>query len=472
MTVARVEYRQRRNISACLIRNPLQPGSLVDIPGSHLGGFHDCAKRVLRVKNRTHTERMKFVRRICIARYGVVGEYILGGARVVIKFSRVADTVMAHEFYVGCVLRDSLSRSSINFVKPILFRAGALLDRPLHRSDPLRRRCLQRSHRPPQASPMMVMEHVRNIGTLRDVLTTGPKATICASLLLQTACALSMAHEEVGFVHNDLHLDNILVSSINDDIAFAFCLIGVGIVLLPSCGVFPTIIDYGFSSVNHLSAVSSKPPFANWSAAFSNLGIYPGHRDGHHRDLGHLIGGILQTIGSGDDDMVRVLHSTILSNDLLSTPDSGDRSVLKIVGERVCKVLDRKQYRYGGNPEHTTVPLPHQSLLFEPESLHETLDLIKSLQRFPDDGGDRQPRHGVCDSCIYRLVRTWATIEKTLGGSSRAVARSLLYYVVTMLKTEGNAKVNNDAWHSGIVNQVRAEHRRLRCSKKGAEISK
>ena len=75
--------------------------------------------------------------------------------------------------------------------------------------------------------------------------------SVIISAIKQVLSAISIS-QKMNFTHYDLHSDNVIMRKCDPDTVFLYVLDKDNIVLVPSMGYIPVIIDYGFSYIDAL----------------------------------------------------------------------------------------------------------------------------------------------------------------------------------------------------------------------------
>lgn len=166
---------------------------------------------------------------------GILGYKKDSNLKLVFKFSRDCDNVVAHEYDV---LRqvDKISKTVPHFA-----RVYGLVDLlgPLDIEDA---REMYTSEKREVSRGVLLTEFIHNWGTMYDFMETCSQAE-ALSLITQVLFSIR-ALKKARIAHNDLHCGNILVRKCNPEFVLKY-IFGDTSELVPTRGVIATIIDFG-----------------------------------------------------------------------------------------------------------------------------------------------------------------------------------------------------------------------------------
>lgn len=91
----------------------------------------------------------------------------------------------------------------------------------------------------------------------------------CLSIMKQTLCAILFAQKQCSFVHYDLHAMNLLLRPVDEFDIHVYKLSEDRVFIIPTYGLAPVIIDYGFSYSQNL-----QNKYLCMAPEFTNVGIY------------------------------------------------------------------------------------------------------------------------------------------------------------------------------------------------------
>ena len=117
---------------------------------------------------------------------------------------------------------------------------------------------------------VILYEYIEGTSLSRLIRSHLIKDVNIMSIIKQVLLSLCIAQREYDFTHYDLHTDNILVMSCDNDTSFLYVINEANQFLIPSYGYYPVIIDYGYSYTKNLNNL----PFWN-TLKFSDVGICP-----------------------------------------------------------------------------------------------------------------------------------------------------------------------------------------------------
>lgn len=107
--------------------------------------------------------------------------------------------------------------------------------------------------RNPVLANYLLIEYVSDV-TFRHIVKFAHRSTV-TGVLLSVLCALAVAQNKVNFTHYDLHSGNMLMRKVEDDAYFAYILPDK-VVVYPTYGWYPVIIDMGSS---HVQGIQERP---------------------------------------------------------------------------------------------------------------------------------------------------------------------------------------------------------------------
>ena len=122
----------------------------------------------------------------------------------------------------------------------------------------------------PVEKEVLLMENIKNAVQFRDIIDDEDiEENVLYSLVKQVLLAISVAQKKVNFTHYDLHSNNIMVKKCDPDVVFLYVIDENTQFCIPSYGMYPIIIDFGFS---YSSSVESNYFHASFS--HTDVGFY------------------------------------------------------------------------------------------------------------------------------------------------------------------------------------------------------
>ena len=103
---------------------------------------------------------------------------------------------------------------------------------------------------------------------------------ILYSQILSLLCGLYIAQKHLRFTHYDLHIDNVMLRSIEENAVFVYNL-GNEAFIVPTFGVYPVVIDMGNSYCQHLEEQSMKSSPSHYDKGLQPT-FYDNFNDIHH----------------------------------------------------------------------------------------------------------------------------------------------------------------------------------------------
>jgi len=275
---------------------------------------------------------------------------------------------------------------------------------------------------------VILLEHCNHIETLDNIIKRYLKkknqllADQINSCINQLSIAILIAQYEIGFVHNDLHFDNILLCTCpkNTKLLYKFNAVGdskVSYALLPTFGIFPQIIDYGFSYTHNRN--------------FLYTGI-------HHDNKGYINFEFdpytdLKTI------LCRLLYSdyNFGSNQLLSKfSDLMDKNFLQMPIDHETGWDSNNKPSIGNQLIRYTRPFVKNK--FIRKYISEILDMINSLVILPLQS------KSYCDMDIHiaTFCDAWDSIEEWISSTNekKYILKNLISGIRNNLISDTNSK--------------------------------
>ena len=126
---------------------------------------------------------------------------------------------------------------------------------------------------------VLFMEYVNDIN-LYKLIKYGDRNMIY-SQVLSILCGLSIAQKYSSFTHYDLHIENVLIKKIDDNIVYLYILPDGEKVIVPTWGFCPVIIDMGSSYAKNCENNSMKVSCAHYNKGLQST-LYDKLNDIHH----------------------------------------------------------------------------------------------------------------------------------------------------------------------------------------------
>jgi hypothetical protein len=162
--------------------------------------------------------------------------------RMLLKMSNTIDFRMRHEFQIMTEL-ESIGCST--FCKPIFLHTKKVKSIYLTsgKGNPF-----DIGKKGYVNTEVCAMEYINGNVIFEDIIRDSLEydLDVVMSIIKQVLCAISMAHEKIGFTHYDLHTDNIMIEPCDKDESITFT-IQDDTITVPTLGCKARIIDFGFS---------------------------------------------------------------------------------------------------------------------------------------------------------------------------------------------------------------------------------
>lgn len=132
--------------------------------------------------------------------------YVKKNKHIVIKIGPEGKT-LHHEYRIGQLLYEAKLPGFIKFI----CKFSCLDDNDSNKKNgiPITRVCQSTTDNPKNQKDVLIMPYIQE-GSIKRAIWTEEKIPILKTLLVQCVVSICMAYMEIGFIHNDLHLDNVL----------------------------------------------------------------------------------------------------------------------------------------------------------------------------------------------------------------------------------------------------------------------
>jgi hypothetical protein len=124
----------------------------------------------------------------------------------------------------------------------------------------------------------LLLEYVSDMD-FEQVISYGDKITV-TGVLLGVLCALQIAQNKCKFTHYDLHQGNILMRRVEENSYFAYVIDGE-VILYPTCGWYPVIIDMGSSYIEGIEKYQTRSFICNYHLGQQST-LFDSLADVHH----------------------------------------------------------------------------------------------------------------------------------------------------------------------------------------------
>lgn len=195
---------------------------------------------------------------------------------VLFKFSQYINTWMRKECEIG---KEFLEMAS--YLPHFMYSIGFIDELPVHIYK--NTHVLYNPFVRPHPDIFQVTNTRREIALFKyieDAETFGQYMTITMSMFKvneiykQVAIAMHIAQKQIGFCHNDLHADNVLLANCDKDIMLLYILPNKTNFLVETFGKLAVIIDFGFSYTQKLDNMTVMT-----DTFFANEGLLPVYQD-------------------------------------------------------------------------------------------------------------------------------------------------------------------------------------------------
>lgn len=109
------------------------------------------------------------------------------------------------------------------------------------------------------SSDVLLAEYIDHFETLHNCIKTKLLSPKCINSILNQIClSLLIVQEEVSFIHNDLHFDNILICECLPTTYLLYIFIinnEVKTAIIPTFGFYPCFIDFGFAYTKEMNGL-------------------------------------------------------------------------------------------------------------------------------------------------------------------------------------------------------------------------
>ena len=310
--------------------------------------------------------------------------------RCVFKMSNSMNNIISHEYLVSQDM-NTLDKYCHSFYRSIgLIECNVDINNksknPFHIEDNNRKGIVKKL--------VILYEYINGKSLSRMIRSSSIKDTVVVSILKQVILSLCIAQREYDFTHYDLHTDNILVMTCDVDTSFLYVINETNQFLIPSCGYYPVIIDYGYSYTKNLNNL----PFWN-TLKFSDVGICPNQSNFLH-------------------DMKRFIVS--VSRLFMKYKYTPNATIIKRIISNLFYDIDELNYKSGLVP-YTNHELMlsyvsdlncDKSILFKSYMVY-CLDILQSLVILPFE------KHKTTDMEVSfdTFVNEWIKIENQLNSN-------------------------------------------------------
>jgi hypothetical protein len=178
---------------------------------------------------------LKHVKKFVQGKQGITGLVEVDGQLYVYKTSQYMNHLCEHEY------RIMKSLENVNKYCPHFCRAVEIIHVPINPSldDPF-------SENTGLPIPVLLMEYIPESISLFDLIRDLKVGMdVIVSLIKRIMISVLIAQDKCGFVHYDLHTQNILIRKVTCDVCLYILPDGTSFVI-PSYGYDPIIIDFGF----------------------------------------------------------------------------------------------------------------------------------------------------------------------------------------------------------------------------------
>jgi hypothetical protein len=150
---------------------------------------------------------------------------------------------------------------------------------------------------------VLFLEYVSDM-SLKHVIKYSDRQLLYSQILC-ILCGLYIAQKHLNFTHYDLHIDNIMLKTVEDDSIFVYNL-GTDAFIVPTFGVYPVIIDMGSSYCKNLEGQSMKT-----STSHYNKGLQPTFYD-NFNDMHHFLLSLFYSLEKEDESEYYFLSTRLL----------------------------------------------------------------------------------------------------------------------------------------------------------------
>lgn len=195
---------------------------------------------------------------------------------VLFKFSQYINTWMRKEFEIGKEFLEMASylphfMYSICFIDELpvhIFKNTNVLYNPFVRPHP------DIFNVTNTMREIAMFKYIDGAETFGQYMTLTENMFKVNEIYKQIAIAMHIAQKQIGFCHNDLHADNVLVAKCDPDIMLLYILPNNTNILVETFGKLAVIIDFGFSYTNKLDNLNVMT-----DTIFAYEGLLPVYQD-------------------------------------------------------------------------------------------------------------------------------------------------------------------------------------------------
>ncbi len=183
-------------------------------------------------------------------RQGITGLLDIQNTKIVFKLSQNIDAIIKHEYNIMKCLED-LYNYCPHFCRPYI-----MVDTDVDiKKSSIRKRKEDKDinpftieHKYPIKKEILLMEYINNSTKLTKYVYNDKYNNYhIIQTVKQILSAIHISQLTKKFTHYDLHSDNIMIKKINPDIVNYYIINNDTQYCVPTLGLFPTIIDFGFS---------------------------------------------------------------------------------------------------------------------------------------------------------------------------------------------------------------------------------
>jgi hypothetical protein len=213
--------------------------------------YLDIYKYCQENKNRNWKEWLEFVEVFKKpGKQGLVGLFRLKenkDVKIVFKISQYINYLSKHELIIMNGLND-ISSYCLHFCKPYGM-INSLIDPNSRKSgNPFKINCKY-----PIEKEILLCEYIDNSKKLYNYIKNEKvNENNLYSIIKQVLLGVSIAQSKKKFTHYDLHSDNIMIKKCDKDLVFLYILDEDNQFCVSTNGIYPVIIDYGFSYISDM----------------------------------------------------------------------------------------------------------------------------------------------------------------------------------------------------------------------------
>ena len=199
----------------------------------------------------TATSTMQFIKTLSSGTYGHTSLFVKNDKTCLVKISKTVDFRQRHEFFI---MKELKKLKLPNFCAPVFLSTHGVNTKYLYKGsgDPFRRSGES------VYTEICGMEYIDSDTNFEDIIADSSNSLdMIFSIIKQVLCAISIAHDKIGFTHYDLHTDNIMIQECDETFHDYILPSSPSPLKVPLHRRRAKIIDFGFSTTHSVNRITS-----------------------------------------------------------------------------------------------------------------------------------------------------------------------------------------------------------------------